>query len=57
MVEKGENQQFGAREINRVIQKDIEGRIANALISGEIQKGDTITFVKSGTEIEIIKVV
>jgi len=57
LVKKGTNNKFGAREINRVIQKDIESKIANALISGEINKGDTITFVKSGEEIEIRKIV
>jgi ATP-dependent Clp protease ATP-binding subunit ClpA len=67
LVQKGQDLRFGAREINRVIQKDIEAEIADALISGDIDKGDTITFVKSGSadassgetieEIEIRKII
>lgn len=56
LVSKGTNQKFGAREINRVIQKEIESKIANALISEEVKNGDTITFVQSGDDL-IIKVI
>lgn len=57
LVLKGQNIQFGAREINRVIQKEIEAKIANALISGEIQEGDTITFVLEGEALHINKII
>lgn len=57
LVSKGQNIKFGAREINRVIQKDIESKIADALISGSIQEGDTITFALSGEELQINKVI
>lgn len=53
LVSKGTNQKFGAREINRVIQKEIETKIAEALISGQIQKGDTISFILQGDELEV----
>lgn len=46
LVEVGKDEKFGAREINRVIQNEIELKIADALISEEIKKGDTITFVR-----------
>lgn len=55
LVEKGNNEKFGAREINRVIQKEIEAKIANALINGTISNGDTISFKRLGDEIEIQK--
>lgn len=57
LVEKGANKNFGAREINRVIQREIEVKIVNALIVGIIEKGDTISFVRSsGSDIEVVKI-
>jgi ATP-dependent Clp protease ATP-binding subunit ClpA len=57
LVQKGKNKSFGAREINRVIQREIESKIANAIISGEIEKGDTITFTYKNSELEINKII
>lgn len=39
---KGYSETFGARELRRVIQNDIESRIAREILEGKYQKGDTI---------------
>jgi ATP-dependent Clp protease ATP-binding subunit ClpC len=53
LVHVGQNKKFGAREINRVIQKEIETQIAEGLLDGIIEKGDTITFVETNKGIEV----
>lgn len=42
IVEKGYDEQYGARPMKRVIFKDIENKIAELIISGEITEGDKI---------------
>ena len=40
---------FGARPLKRYLQRQIETRLARALIAGEIPQGSTVTFsVKDG---------
>ncbi|MDO8600172.1 MAG: AAA family ATPase [bacterium] len=39
---KGYNETFGARELRRVIQDDVESRIAREILEEKYQKGDTI---------------
>jgi ATP-dependent Clp protease ATP-binding subunit ClpC len=46
LVQKGYDPQFGARPMQRVIQDVIEEKVAQKIISGETQKGDTITLTK-----------
>jgi ATP-dependent Clp protease ATP-binding subunit ClpC len=55
LIQKGTNPLFGAREINRVITKDLESKIAQALILGDLFEGDTISFTVSNNELEIQK--
>jgi len=42
LVEKGYHPEFGARPMQRVIQDMIEEKVATKIISGSVQKGDTI---------------
>jgi len=42
LVEKGYNPEFGARPMQRVLQDVIEEKIAQKIISGTVQKGDSI---------------
>ncbi|MEM9336906.1 MAG: ATP-dependent Clp protease ATP-binding subunit [Patescibacteria group bacterium] len=42
LVEKGYDPQFGARPMQRVVQDLLEEKIAQKIISGEVQKGETI---------------
>lgn len=39
----GFDPEYGARPIRRALQKEIEDRLAEALLSGQIQLGDTVT--------------
>jgi ATP-dependent Clp protease ATP-binding subunit ClpC len=55
LVQAGNNPRFGAREMNRVIVKDIESRIAQALVLGDLFEGDTISFTVSDDGLEIQK--
>lgn len=42
VAKKGYSETFGARELRRVIQDDVESRIAREVLEGKYQKGDTI---------------
>jgi ATP-dependent Clp protease ATP-binding subunit ClpA len=48
LVQKGYSPEFGARPMQRVLQDVIEEKIAQKIIGGEVQIGDTITL--SGTD-------
>jgi ATP-dependent Clp protease ATP-binding subunit ClpC len=43
LVTIGYDPEFGARPMRRIIQDVIEEKIANQVIAGEVQKGDTLT--------------
>lgn len=54
LVEKGYSPEFGARPMQRVLQDVVEEKIAQKIISGEVQKGDTIQLSKADfTEAEL----
>nr|WP_246035730.1 hypothetical protein [Dictyobacter kobayashii] len=42
LAEIGYDPQFGARSLKRVIQREIENRIASDILNGTIHDGDTI---------------
>lgn len=46
VVQKGYSPEFGARPMQRVIQDLIEEKVAQKIISGEAQKGDSIILTK-----------
>ena len=43
IIEKGYDEQYGARPMKRVIFREVENRIAELIISGAIDNGDSIT--------------
>lgn len=47
LVEKGYSPQFGARPMQRVLQNIVEEKVAQKIISGEVQRGDTLTLTKA----------
>jgi len=55
LIKVGTSPIFGAREINRVVTKELESKIAQALILGDLFEGDTISFVVSANGPEIQK--
>merc|ERR1711998_516795 len=42
LSEKGYDPQYGARPLNRAIQKYLEDQIAEEILKGEINEGDTL---------------
>ncbi|MEO6889479.1 MAG: ATP-dependent chaperone ClpB, partial [Ktedonobacteraceae bacterium] len=42
LANEGYDPQFGARPLKRVIQKEIENRIARAILDGTLREGDTV---------------
>ena len=44
LVKSGLNPLFGAREIHKVIKKQLESKIAHAMVLGDLFEGDTISF-------------
>lgn len=55
LVEQGYHPEFGARPMRRVIQDVIEEKIATKIISGEVQKGETIHLTKNDFTISEIQ--
>ena len=49
--EKGFDPVYGARPLKRFLQKQVETRLARALISGDINEGDTATFTVQDDEL------
>jgi ATP-dependent Clp protease ATP-binding subunit ClpB len=44
LAEMGYDPQFGARPLKRVIQHEVENRIARGILEGTIREGDTVVF-------------
>jgi ATP-dependent Clp protease ATP-binding subunit ClpA len=54
LVAKGYNPEFGARPMQRVLQDVVEEKVAQKIIAGTVEKGDTITLSKADfTEAEL----
>ena len=55
LVEKGYDEKYGARPLNRAIQKYLEDPIAEKMLDGEISEGDTIKvgFIKNEVVVEV----
>ena len=43
IAKKGFDPLYGARPLKRVIQTDVEDKLAEAILSGDIKEGDSIT--------------
>ncbi len=50
-AEKGYDPVFGARPLKRFLQRNIETKLARALLSGEVQEGSDLTFTIRGEEL------
>jgi ATP-dependent Clp protease ATP-binding subunit ClpC len=55
LIEKGYDEKYGARPLNRAIQKYVEDPISEKVLEGELSIGDTIT-ISYNTKIEDVKV-
>jgi ATP-dependent Clp protease ATP-binding subunit ClpC len=54
LAEKGYDQQYGARPLNRAIQKYLEDALAEEILKGELSDGDIILADYSGEGEELI---
>jgi ATP-dependent Clp protease ATP-binding subunit ClpC len=54
LAEKGYDQQYGARPLNRAIQKYLEDAIAEEILKGDLSEGDVITADYEGEGAELI---
>src|SRR2546423_4004994 len=52
-AEKGYDPVFGARPLKRFLQRQIETKLARALISGEVGEGSAVTFRVKGDELVV----
>jgi len=50
-AEKGYDPVFGARPLKRFLQRQIETKLARALVAGEIAEGSTVKFLVKGDEL------
>ena len=55
LIEKGYDEKYGARPLNRAIQKYVEDPIAEKVLDGEVNIGDNIT-ISYDTKVEDIKI-
>jgi len=55
LIEKGYDEKYGARPLNRAIQKYVEDPVAEKVLDGDISLGDIVT-ISYDTKIEDIKV-
>jgi ATP-dependent Clp protease ATP-binding subunit ClpB len=51
VAERGYDPVYGARPLKRFLQKQLENRLARALVGGEIAEGSTVTFDYTGGEL------
>jgi len=54
-AEKGYDPVFGARPLKRFLQRQIETRLAHALIAGEVGEGSTVTFKVKGDDLVMVR--
>jgi len=53
-AEKGYDPVFGARPLKRFLQRNVETKLARALISGELAEDSTITFTVKNDELTLV---
>jgi ATP-dependent Clp protease ATP-binding subunit ClpC len=53
IIKKGFSEKFGARPLRRVIQDELEHRIADGILSGEYEKGSVLTVGANSREVDI----
>ena len=54
IIEQGYDDKYGARQLNRTLERLLENPISDMILRGEIQEGDTITVKTSKGKLEIV---
>ena len=55
LAERGYDPLYGARPLRRLMQREIDDRLATALLGGEIKDGDTVLVSLRGDELRVAK--
>ena len=55
LAEKGYDPAYGARPLKRVIQKNVQDKLAEAILSGEIHDGSTVRITAGADGIQIVE--
>ena len=55
IVEKGTDAKYGARPLRRALQTELEDKLADAILNGEIQEGDYVAAGASKKGIHFVK--
>lgn len=55
IVETGTDQKYGARPLRRAVQSKLEDRLAEAVLSGEIEQGSEVAAGMSKKEIKFVR--
>ncbi|MDX2111861.1 MAG: ATP-dependent chaperone ClpB [Verrucomicrobiota bacterium] len=53
VAERGYDPVYGARPLKRFLQKQVENRLARAIIGNKVTEGDTLTFTREGDELAL----
>lgn len=53
LVKKGFDPLLGARPLRRVIQREIENKLSELIISGKVKEGDTVIFTEENGEFKV----
>jgi ATP-dependent Clp protease ATP-binding subunit ClpB len=54
LAERGYDPIYGARPLRRLMQHEIDDRLARALLAGEIRDGDTVLVDLAGDELTVL---
>nr|WP_281384360.1 ATP-dependent Clp protease ATP-binding subunit [Pelagicoccus albus] len=56
LIDEGYDEKYGARPLRRSIERFLEDPLAEALLSGQVQEGDSIMVIRDGQELKFTKI-
>ena len=54
ICEKGFDEKYGARPLRRTLQSQVEDRLAEKILEGEVREGDQVEITKVGDNLEFL---
>ena len=54
LIEKGFDEKYGARPLRRTLQSQVEDRLAEKILEGEVREGDQVEITKVGDNLEFL---
>ena len=52
LIDKGYNKEYGARPLRRLIEQEVEDKIAEDILDGRIKSGDVVTISTQNNQLE-----